>query len=275
MDAQIEKTGLVAFRGCTAAYNFVGERLDLVEARTTPPPGATEETQIRLASLSGYYGRAFAWLNGVKRLNENTDFQPISVAARALFEATVDLGLVLFKPNAHEKDPPVTFDTMFHWERSAKLAHVEQVKAFYGGTLPLEKKRYAMFLADPEVAKIRADRQTWWKKGEHHHASRWTGRSLRKDAAIVDARCPDLGVREFYELEFAPLCWSTHGSGLASIRASNAQIVPASTAIALTYVLRFSMRVAELVLKAIGEYKTTDFDEFRSRLQSDVDRTGA
>ena len=114
--------------------------------------------------------------------------------------------------------------------------------------------------------------------GEDHHANRWTGRTLRKDAKIVDARSPDLGVREFYELEFAPLCWSTHGSGLASIRASNAQLVPATTAIALTYVLRFSMRVAELVLKAIGEFKSADFAEFRSRLQiqtrSDVEMPG-
>lgn len=275
MDAQIEKTGLLSFRGCIAAYNFVGERLDLVGTRTTPAPGANEETEIRLASLRGYYSRTFAWLNAVKRLNESTDFQPISVAARALFEATVDLGLVLFKPNADEKAPPVTFETMFHWERSAKLAHVEHVNEFYGGRLPPELKPYAAFLADPEVAKIRADRQTWWKKGEQHHANRWTDRTLRKDAAIVDARCPDLGVREFYALEFAPLCWSTHGSGLASIRASSAQIVPATTAVALGYVLRFSMRVAELVLKAIGEYKPTDFDDFRSRLQSDVDRSGA
>jgi hypothetical protein len=88
VDPQIEKSGLLSFRGCVAAYNFVDERLDVVEARTKPPPGATEETQIRLASLSGYYSRAFAWLNAVKRLNESTDFQPISVAARALFEAT-------------------------------------------------------------------------------------------------------------------------------------------------------------------------------------------
>jgi hypothetical protein len=35
------------------------------------------------------------------------------------------------------------------------------------------------------------------------------------------------------------------------------------------------MRVAELVLKAIGEFKPSDFDEFRKKLQSDVDRSGA
>jgi hypothetical protein len=275
MEAQIKNSGLLAFRGCVAAYNFVGERLDLVAARTTPPPGAAEEDQVRFSSLRGYYSRTFAWLNAIKRLNESTDFQPISVAARALFEATVDLGLVLFKPNPGEKDPPVTFETMFHWERSAKLMHVEQVKKFCGGVLPSEMRLYSEFLAGPEVDKIRADRQTWWKKGEQYHASRWTGRSLRKDAGIVDARCPDLRVREFYELEFAPLCWSTHGSGLASIRASSDQIVPATTATALTYVLRFSMRVTELVLKAISEYKPTDFAEFKSRLESDVDRFGA
>src|SRR5215472_16404438 len=190
MNAEIEKSGLLSFRGCLAAYNFVGERLALVGTRTTPHPGAPEREQIRLQSLCGYYSPTFAWLNAVKRLNEGTDFQPISVAARALFEATVDLGLVLFQPNPGEKDAPVTFETMFHWERSTKLAHVEQVKKFYGGSLPREMKSYDRFLTDPEVATIRADRQRWWKKGEQHHARRWTGRPLRKDAEIVDARSP-------------------------------------------------------------------------------------
>ena len=184
------------------------------------------------------------------------------MAARSLFEAAVDLVLVRHEPHEHP------FDKMFVWERSAKLAQAERVRDFFAGAMvPDEYRAWVAFLANPEIPGIRADRVRWWKKDEH--PQRWTGlkRNLRRDAERGNTLRPAFELRQFYELEFSPPCWGTHGSTLAAFRSSSDDLVPGLTAMALTYVLRFSTQVAQLVLEQLQLWRQEDYADLRAKIQ--------
>jgi hypothetical protein len=270
MNAIIESHLKVARTSCGLAHDFLAVRQRTVGVATTPSPGSTESEQVRLASLSGYFSRTLAWLRSIKKLDESSDIQAVTVASRSLFEAAVDLVLVRHEPKEH------SFDMMFAWERSAKLAQAERVRDFFAGrTVPDEYRTWVEFLANPEVPQIRADRVRWWKKDDH--PQRWTGfnRTLRRDAERASGLRPAFELRQFYELEFSPTCWGTHGSTLAAFRSSSADLVPGLMAAALTYVLRFSTQVARVVLEELDLWRQEDFDDLLVKIQALVTAEGS
>jgi hypothetical protein len=63
------------------------------------------------------------------------------------------------------------------------------------------------------------------------------------------------------------LRWGTHGSTLAAFRSSSNDLVPGLTATALTYVLRFSMQVAQLVLEQLGLWREEDLADLQRKIQ--------
>jgi hypothetical protein len=266
----IESHLKVARASCGLALEFLAMRQRQVGLATTPSRGATESERVRLSSLSGYFSRALAWLRSIKKLDEASDIQAVTVASRSLFEAVVDLVLVRHEPKEH------SFDMMFAWERSAKLAHAEKVRDFFAGeAVPDEYRTWVEFLADPEAPRIRADRLRWWKKNEH--PQRWTGlkRNLRRDAERANGLRPAFELHQFYELEFSPTCWGTHGSTLAAFRSSSDDLVPGLTATALTYVLRFSTQVTQLVLEELSLWRQEDYAELLAKVQGLVTAAGS
>jgi hypothetical protein len=262
MNPIIESHLKMARASCGLAHEFLTVRQRTVGIATTPSPRATESEQIRLASLSGYFSRTLAWLRSIKKLDEASDVQAVTVASRSLFEAAIDLVLVRHEPKEH------SFDMMFAWERSAKLAQAEKVRDFFTGkAVPDESRTWVEFLADPDVPRIRADRVRWWKKDEH--PQRWTGlkRNLRRDAERANGLRPAFELHLFYELEFSPTCWGTHGSTLAAFRSSSDDLVPGLTATALTYVLRFSMQVTQLVMEELSMWRQEDYADLLAKIQ--------
>jgi hypothetical protein len=154
MNPIIENHLTVARAACALAHDFLTVRQRLIGVATTTSQDADETEEIRLGSLGGYFSRSLAWLRSIKKLDETSDIQAVTVASRSLFEAAVDLVLIRHEPKQY------SFDMMFAWERSAKLAHAEKVRDFFASrTVPDEYRTWVEFLANLEVPQIRADRE--------------------------------------------------------------------------------------------------------------------
>jgi hypothetical protein len=258
MRDDVRQVGTQAFASCTLSHELLATFAERIERSTTPTATATESEEIRLSTLRGYFSRTYAWLSSIRKLNAPEDVQAIVVAARSLFEAVVDLTLV-----RHE--PGVTLDQMFAWERSAKLKFSERVSRFFNGTAQPPYDSHVAFLGGAEPAQIRIARDRWWNG---RHPDRWTGRSLETDTQRADARLPGAKLLAFYELEFAPSCWGTHGSALAAFRSTDLNLVPAATAIVLINVHRFSILIARLIAEELGIFSSAEFDEFERNVRA-------
>lgn len=251
---------------CVLTRDFLLSLAGRIETATAAVhlPGTLESEQIRLSTFSGYYSRAFACVDATTRLTEPSDILAITPMHRALFEGIVDLVLL-----EHESG---RFNTqmLFEWERSAKLKHAEKVEQFFAGRqLGEGYGPIPVFLAGPEPQQIRASRAQWPK---NRHPGRWTGRNLGEDAELADTHVPDLRLKEFYELEYGPACWNTHGSTLAGTRGSGEDFVPALWVGAVVGVLRFAPSIAQYALRALGCDCGAAFDTFwadaRTRIEA-------
>jgi hypothetical protein len=194
----------------------------------------------------GYIARVTGWLRSIGKLNHPGDFQAIAAGARSLFEITVDLTLLL-----HDSSCP--FQKLFDWELSARLEHARRVvRALDAKDDQVFRERVAIhrcFIQQVEPLVVER-RGSWaWKK----HPPRWTGRSLRDDAMRCDSLVESTFVSH-YELRFAELCWSTHGSAFAGIRGIPEEMFPTEVALNLGDVLYLSRESARLTLKLVDRY---------------------
>jgi hypothetical protein len=279
IDADILREGRWAFRACQLVHEFV-ERLNprVESAAHSPPPGTSDPEQLRRATLHGYYFRMHAWMGTIVKLNASTDIQAVTAGVRALLEQVVDLALLRFDSQNH------AYEQVFAWERSAVLHQFEKVARRFKGLLPPEYQGVAAFLAGPEAPQIRADRLRRWPKAakpgqppKGEHPGRWTNRDLGSDAQqaqklIMAANLAGADLEEFYELEYSPTCWGTHGSTLAGFRASDVGVLPAQSAMRLRQVSDFALCVAQLVLEELGLYLQIEFDDFRRAADAEIAR---
>jgi len=226
-----------------------------------------ESDKIRLSSLRGYYARTAAWLGSVTKLNDPGDVQAISVAARSLFESAVDLVLV-----HHGRE---SFDKMYAWERSAQLDYLENVMQFFGGAPTGAYVDTRAKLSTGQPAEIDAERRRFY--GKPTHPARWTGQHIEKDVVEADKLLADAGrrpasfsFREFYELEYAMLCWATHGSTLLGLRATSTDFVPAQSAMRMNRIHDFALCITQVVLEELKLFDQKDFDQFLARAQQEV-----
>jgi hypothetical protein len=204
-------------------------------------------------------------MGSVSRLTATTDVQAVTAAQRALLEQVIDLALLRF-----DETGAYTYEHVFAWERSAVLQQFEKIAGYYKKKpLPDAYKDVPTFLAGAEPAKIRANRLRLWGT-EKHPGGRWTGRSrdlgadaLKAQALLTKAGLTGADVHEFYELEYSPSCWGTHGSGLAGFRSSDVNAIPAQTALRLHQVADFALSVAQLVMEELGLFLQVEFDDFR------------
>src|SRR5580698_9421319 len=118
---------------CVFALEFIKQHGSQVEAATSVPDDCTEAEGVRPQTIRGYYSRTAGWMESIRKLAAPGDIQAVAVAARALFEAQVDLVLLHFAQVDHPAQK------VFDWERSAILKHAEKVERFFQGrTLPPE-----------------------------------------------------------------------------------------------------------------------------------------
>jgi hypothetical protein len=193
------------------------------------------------ASYCGVLERVVAWLRTIDKLTQPADIQAMSACARSMFEIVVDLTLLALDPaeNSHEK--------LETWERSAHLHNAERTKRFLEGQPAPRVFAPALKFIAERRAEIVADRMRLW--GSSRHQPRWTGRAFDQDVVEADRL---LGVRQFQYLHtgtFAHLCWNTHGSALAGLRAFDQTGVAALVGVALGMTAEFAQRAAMLVLR--------------------------
>lgn len=233
------------FAECKMVHDFIGTSVRPVVER------ALDKTNPAHATYFGALLRVHAWLRSLGKLNHPGDFQAAVSGSRALFEILVDLTLLHHDPKSYSHEKIVA------WERSASLKYAEGIKRFYdegNKPVPDDHREAVAFLAQ-ETAAIHALRRTHWprKDGKASHPDRWTGQPLADDAERADQLAPQ-GLREFYAARFMPICWSTHGSGLAGVRKLREENFPAVIALGFGESARFAAASAELVVRLFGQY---------------------
>ncbi|MDE2104562.1 MAG: hypothetical protein KGL39_45425 [Patescibacteria group bacterium] len=265
MTPEVALFGRKAFALCGMASRFTRSLMPRIEAATEIPAGSPESVMAHLSTFRGYYSRTATWLASVEKMTASTDLQAVSVAARSLFEILVDLVLL------HHAPAEFPVERVFGWERSAVMKQAERVARYYKGRpVPAPYAGWLTLLSGSEPARIRANRAAWWS-GEH--PARWTGlgRGLEADAKRADELRPELGLLEFYEMNYAMLCWVSHGSGLASLRTGNPEIIPTTCAVRLVMVHNLGVQAAQLVMEELGQYQSTEFDSYQAEVTRLID----
>jgi len=217
-----------------------------------------------------YHGtllRIVSHLRSLSKMNHPSDFQAISAASRALFEINVDIVLLTLDSLNH----PIS--KISFWEESAKLDRADKMVDFYAKNSTLIRPNFYQENVDfinLKGANIRSQRKTD-KNGKKIHTARWTGRDLRNDAIIADGY-GNFKFEEFYVLRHSPLCWNTHGSGLAGVRFISEENFPAISAIAFNESARFALKSAQLIARKFSpdvfdsEYQELDKKRSDNRL---------
>jgi hypothetical protein len=176
----------------------------------------------------------------------------------------VDLAIACNTPN----DQP--FEKIFGWERSAKLKQAERVKRYFNGNkAPPEYQLWIDFLNGTEAPAIAAYRDKWWNG---RHPSRWTGSSLEADAKVANGYFNEARFEEFYNLRHSEYCWDIHGSGLAGLRSTKVDLVPAKCSQVLWEIHRLAMLIGRFVLEDLGQYLVVEFDDFQNKVNREVER---
>lgn len=186
--------------------------------------------------------RVHGWLHSLDALGHPTHFQAIAAGARSLLELAVDARLLATGREQWRK--------LLAWEESAKLKEAERILRFYENRDPptrFDLEPYQQYVRNHRE-RIRDMRPEHWpreQRARSHHPPRWTGQSLADDA--VRAR---LG--EYHARWSGQLNWSTHGSGLASVRYLNEDEFPAVVALALHLCAEFARAFVGDILKLLN-----------------------
>lgn len=266
MNPELHLFGKQAFAACVLTHRFLSTYATPIEKTTDFLDDAPEPEKIRRSTLRGYFSRTLGWLSSISKLNEPSDVQAVTVAARTLFESLIDVALL------HLDSASQPFDKVFAWERSAILSHAEKVRRFYDGkVLPPEHHSNPVFLAGPEPAQIRASRTRWWGSPDRH-PSRWTGNKLHVDAKraqelLVAAKLLGMDLHQFYELEYPLICWGTHGSGLAGFRSPDPDLIAAECSLRLQRVHGLALCILQIILQELGLFVQKEFADFSQEAQ--------
>lgn len=194
--------------------------------------------------VSDLYRRAAYWLSTVEKLDHPSDFQAAIAGARALFEISVDLSLMVGDRALYPVDKLLAWETSAMWKQAAAMvAHHAAVPDF---PVPEPMLGYV----ECERANVQALRDKWW--GGKHPKGRWTGRNLPEDTKAADGFRTDRSLEAYYVRRHSPLCWSTHGSGLVGSRQVPTADFPWLLGEALNEAAAFGMLSAELTLAYVG-----------------------
>lgn len=235
------------FGQCQILHDFLGDHVRPVSSGPGPD------------TVHGALIRAHGWMRTFTKLNSPGDFQAVVAGTRALFEIAVDLTLLLH-------DPESSVEKLVTWERSARFKAAEQINEFF--TIHPTNRGFSQQRDHivRESAAVHRDRLRFWpqhRRGEEpargRHPDRWTGRSLRKDAAAAADRCA--GERyagtefEATYVEWHPQwCWSTHGSGLAGVRSIPEVTFPALTGVTFRTACKSGLHIGRTALEYVGQY---------------------
>lgn len=173
--------------------------------------------QVRDDALIGLWFRCFSWVKSLSRLNQETDFQPITTANRSLLEILVDMILL------HNDKTNDLAETLFWWHQSEKLKAAELKIAFE----KKNKKNVDVYCEDfirREENEIKAKRKSIWGGDDNKHPNykRWTKRDLAADVRKADEiysaeinKVLGSSLEEFYETKYRMMNWNIH-SGISS-----------------------------------------------------------
>ncbi len=180
------------------------------------------------AAMYGQLLRVDAWLRTLSKLDDPADFQAVAAACRGMLETTIDMALLLRKPEDFQK--------VLDWEASAKLKHAQCMARYFDGegvAPPESHEVHIVGWARSNAARVEALRiKNGWVERQKRviegsqdpradsaekgrHPDRWTGRNLGEDAREADKVGLSFAFARFYETEYRQLCWSVHGSAFA------------------------------------------------------------
>lgn len=204
------------------------------EVRPRLAKDASTPTDKTVAEL---FFRALMWMRSFRKLDWVNDVQALAAGTRAQLETAVDVTLLVADTSGD------AIERMLAWERSSMLKYAERAVGYVdrtsGPTPDVGPMR--TFIATERTAIVAARAKYWPNKhGDGTHPMRWTGKNLGEDCKVADTkrhpevvkRWPAPGFESVYELEYARLCWFTHGSGLPGMRSMGAETFHAMCALA-------------------------------------------
>lgn len=241
--------GDAAFRRCREMGDFLAVTVIPLLLPVAVPGTAGE---VILAQLI----RIDYWLRSLGKMDERTDYQPVSAGCRAILECAIDVVLLRAKPDDYQK--------ILDWEDSAKLKHAEALARHCAKDPGARRDAYDRPIewAKDSKARINARRlvHRWVEKRDDgtekaKHPNRWTNQSLASDAQAADRaqelfaadEGPPVRLERYYETRYRELCWDTHGSGNVR-RLGNAGLLPAIGATAFYDSARLSIAAASWVV---------------------------
>jgi hypothetical protein len=256
------------FEMCRQEQAFVGRWLLLLRGSAFRHPG--------FETVHGAVQRALHWIDTLGQLDGWEHLQAVDCAARALFEAAVDLTLLALDPSKYD------VATLEAWELSAHHRAGEVARDIYtkDGARPPELVEPMISFATEAQAEIDALRAKHWprsesKKHPHRwkHPDRWTSHTLWQDAETADALFPAGRFLRWYGLRHAGACWNVHGSGLCGVRRLPAEMIVNLMGPAVGEVAHFALVATEMALRFLdlwdGEAEG-HFARFRKSAEVDV-----
>lgn len=188
-----------------------------LEERVLPLQQAILNPSRRERCLQGLFLRSLAWLKTLSKCDSPIDFQAVEAGTRALLESTIDIVLL------HSDKGQVSTERFLAWGESARLKQAQELLKSYqqrDTPVPREHKPIETW-CDMNRQRVQSSRDKLWGG---RHPNRWTNNNLEKDAKGADKVAAPaiveylgMSLHEFYQSEYRRICWSVHGSGLASV----------------------------------------------------------
>jgi hypothetical protein len=172
--------------------------------------------QVRDDSLIGLWHRSYSWIKSLSRLNQETDFQPITTANRALLEILIDMILL------HNDKTNGLAETLFWWSQSEKLKVAEcKIKFQQNNNIEIDSECQGFITREGD--EIRSNRKRIWNcENKHPNYRRWTQHDLAFDVKEADKiylseikKVLGTSLEEFYETKYRMMNWNIH-SGVSA-----------------------------------------------------------
>ena len=172
--------------------------------------------RVRDNCLIGLWQRAYCWFKTLSKLNENSDFQAIATASRALLEIYVDMIFLHYDQNNDSSDK------LFWWYKSEKLKAAELKYKFLNEN-NYEIDNQIIFFINSQKDEINRNRKRIWNiENKHPNIKRWTGHNLDVDVIKADElflteteKVMINSLEYFYETKYRTAHWDIH-SGVSA-----------------------------------------------------------
>lgn len=215
----------------------------------------------------GLFCRVICLMKTLRKCNDNTDFQTISHANRALLELATDHILL-----HHDKSDG--YLRMRAWEESAKLKAAERIIQYYaekGEALPEHFDAQMKFIATDKTT-IMSQRQQFWCQDTHPN-TRWTNCMLDKDVEHADS-LEGTNLKTIYCTEYQRMNWMTHGSGLTGLRYMEPSGFMNLCGLSYAACNDLALLCAKMTLKEFGYWKSGVYidrwEEINERIQRHI-----